>query len=100
MGRRAVGDVPLTGRQINGRDFGCGVVRKLAMPSTAVIRVKKAPTGLNGGGLRSTAVLDAVAAFGFVIVECDVGEIDVATGDDLAILVGQLRSCIAIAPNL
>jgi hypothetical protein len=70
------------------------------VPVAAVRRVKKASTGFNSGVLTGAAVLDTVAAFGFVIVERRVGEIDVATGDDLAVLVSQLRGCTAITPNL
>ena len=84
-----VGQIALPRRQINRADFRCRVVGELAVPLAAVV-TKQTATRLNGGVLRSAVVLHAVGALGFLIVEGCVVETNVATNDDLTVLIGQL----------
>ena len=58
------------------------------MPFAAVAGSKCA-AGLDSGELRCAIVLNAVGAFGLLITECNVSQVDVATNDDLTVFVGE-----------
>ncbi len=75
------------------------MVRKRAVPLTAVTAESTAAM-FDRGVFTGAGVQDAIAAFGFVIVQRRVGEVDVTTGDDLTVLVGDPRLRTSITGDL